>query len=500
MSCLRLLTLGFVLAWIPAVSSHAETVYYTESPMTLQLIVRQTSLVSETGPDEEGLTVRETTIETHRLGNAEVLEELKQRGIIPRVKGHALVAVWANWPDEAPFKGSAFRLFVRKAGQKDAALSRVPKDVFAITPADWLHERDILRKSGKIASGSDKFEACSELNVLIDDAFGTLLGRDNGGGVYKAPAKSSKPQYLPTAGSMALEGTFGSGGVASGQVAFGPGRFISKADFKPNALPQKTRPGGYYGSWYYSSVSVTGSWLNWQPIPPYIHHFCPLTVAIVLKRQETVPSGQKNRAITRITSSIVPVSELVGGALRSVGDVSDPAGWGLYLHARSDEYASFEDFDLVLAHADGRIYRLPDPEFDLSFARAVAARDEYRDEVRLTGTSRQLAHLTHDRNWLLSADGDYLSLLVTGSADIASRYDAIPEAQDRRETQPVSASLQLFGSYSKAAESGLASVTFTVGAPLAQGDIPAGWASQFPPYVPNTWFGYGYPFSFYEGF
>ena len=458
----------------------AAPAYYTESPVTLQLVFRQTSQPVETGPDESGLVVKETTVESLRLGNTDLLEEMVRRSLIPSVKGHTVVAVWANWPDEKPFAGSAFRLFVRKAGLKQKALVGVPQEIFALSPEDWLHERNISRKTGVIQSGQENFEAYSRLSFGIDDRHGTLLGRDLGGGVFKSPGKSHKPQYLPKPGALSLEGSSGAR-LCSGEIQFGAARFIPGSDFKPGALPKKTSTGGSYG---YSAVSMmaTGRFgLNWYAPPPYVHYFCPLDLALTLKTQEAVPSATKGREITRITSTSFSSADLLRGLLQARG-VSDPAGWAFYLHARSDEYTSLESLELVLGHPDGRIHTLGDAELDLSEARAEAARREYRDGAYIAGDIREFAHLTHDRYWTLP-DGRLFRLLLTGDADIRFRYGSLPAPANSIREQPVSAELRLFGTHSN----GLAEMSFSMGEPLAQSAIPAGWSSLFPPYSPTAY-------------
>ncbi len=475
MSRLRLIILSVLAISSTAPSARAATGYLTESTVTLQLTVQKTSRVIETGPDAEGLVVRETTIESRRLGNHEVLAEMKRRGLIPEVKGHSLVAVWANWPDEAPFKGNAFRFFVRKTGAKAPALTRVPKEVFALTPQDWLHERDIRREAGVITSGSERVEAYSQVALDLGDDEGTFLGADIGGGVFKPAVKKGKLQYLPRPGTVSLDGTLG-GGVSSGQVDFGQARFVAKSDFKPGALPKKTRAGGYYG--WYGSISMNGTGLIPFYIPPFVHYFCPLTAELTLSHQATVPSGENGREVTQIQTTTLTHEALLRGALQAQG-ITDSEGWGLYLHGQSDIYENVEDFDLLVAHSDGRVIRLGEAEFALSYGKAEAARREFRNGVYTFGTIRQLAHLTHNQSWAL-ADRDRLRLLLTGPATIESRFGAIPEAQGLRHVQPVAASLRLFGSYDKDAEGGLARVTFTIGAPLPQTEIPAGWSDAFP--------------------
>lgn len=478
----RLLALVIPLTlWVSCL--HAAPAFYTESPVTLQLTVRSTSLPIRSEPDDTGLIVEETQIESRRLGNADILAEMARRSLIPSAKGHSLVAVWADWPDEKPFKGSAFRLFVRKIGAKQHALAKVPSDVFGITPEDWLRERNILRRSGATKSGTSSFEAYSELSFQTRGVYGTLLGRDTGGGVLKTPPQASWRQYLPRPGSMSLDGIAGAG-VCAGEVAFGQARFIPPSDFQPNALPKNVRAGGIYGHSSSGDVWITMvGW--WRPPPPFVHYFCPLGVTLTLKKEEQVPATEKGREITRISSSEIPLEDLLRGALRNSG-VDDTTGWKFYLHAQSDEYTSLADFDLVVAHADGRIINLGKANFTPSYGKAEAARREYRGEVYLAGTIRTLAHLTHDLSWSLP-DGTTLHLLGTGAADIASRFGPIPEAQNSYDLQPVSASSRLFGSYSKAGESGLMSMSVMIGAPIDQSEIPTGWNMQFPSYQPYFW-------------
>ena len=97
--------------------SAAASIYLTESPVTLAVTLSTTSTPTETGPDADGLVVRETRIETKRLlTEADVLAEMVARNLIPTAEGHVLVAVWAAWSDADPFRGSSFRFFVRKPG------------------------------------------------------------------------------------------------------------------------------------------------------------------------------------------------------------------------------------------------------------------------------------------------------------------------------------------------------------------------------------------------
>jgi hypothetical protein len=308
------------------------------------------------------------------------------------------------------------------------------------------------------------------------------MGRDTGGGVFKTPGKASWLQYLPKAGAMSLDGIAGDG-VCSGEVVFGQARFIPRSDFQPNALPKNVRVGGIYGYSSSGSLSLTMVW--WAPLPPHVHYFCPLSVTLTLKKEESVPTTEDGREITRITSSEISVDDLLLGTLRNHG-VDDTSGWGFYLHARSDEYTSLNKFNLVVAHADGRILYLGKANFSPSYGKAEEARREYRDNVYLAGTTRTLTHLTHDLAWPLP-DGGTVYLLGTGAADIASRFGPIPEAQGAYHLQPVSASSRLFGSYSKSGESGLMSMGVMIGSPIAQSDIPAGWNIQFPRYQPYFW-------------
>jgi hypothetical protein len=476
--------LAFVLPLTLWVSNLvAAPAYYTESAVTLQLTVRSTSLPVRSAPDDTGLIVEETQIESRRLGNADILAELARRSLIPSAKGHSLVAVWADWPDEKPFKGSAFRLFVRKAGAKQHALAKVPSDVFGITPEDWLRERNLLRRSGALKSGTSSFEAYSELSFQARGVYGTLLGRDIGGGVFKTPPQASWLQYLPRPGSMSLDGVAGAG-VCSGEVNFGKARFIPVTDFQPNALPKNVRAGGFYG--YSSSGDLSAISVGWwKAPPPFVNYFCPLGVTLTLKKEERVATTEKGREITRISSSQISLDDLLRGTLRNHG-IDDTTGWGFYLHARSDEYTSLADLGLVVAHADGRILYLGKANFTSSYGKAEEARREYRDGVYLAGTIRTLAHLTHDLSWN-HPDGRTLRLLGTGAADIASRFGPIPEAQNLHHLQPVSATSQLFGSYSTSSESGLMSMSVTIGSPVAQSEIPSGWHTLFPRYRSYFW-------------
>ena len=478
-----------------AFSTRPQTPFYLpESPVTLRLTVQKTGPLVATGPDADGLVVHETEIETIRYGNTDILAAMQQRGLIPQVNGHALVAVWANWPDADPFQGSCYRFFVRKSGTRSQAVLRVPTDLLALQPQRWLHENN-LRITPRHRSGTASYESYSELKVSVSALTGTLLGSDEGGGAFKTPTRrGTLPQYLPTPGALNLSGQI-LNGVATAQIDFGPARFVPRTDFKPNALPKLTGEGHTFGSIITASTSVNFAFLSIQPVP-YVHHFCPVIIETILDRQLTLPTSQPGRQITQIETTTLPHSELLLGALRAQG-VSDPAGWAFYLHARSDDYLRPDDFELVLGHPDGRILQIGTPSLSTSLG-ARSSRNEYLDDKHLSGSEHEQTHTTHDHSWTL-ANGNRLYLDVTGPGEIVSSYGPISESSEQREVIPVSAAFTLFGTYGQldtsqiSVASGLARVSITIGAPLAQTEIPEGWATRFPPYVSVT------PYQSYSG-
>ena len=459
----------------------AQPLYLAESPVKLTVTLHRTSSTTETSPDADGLVVQETRIETQALlTEADVLAEMVARELIPTAEGHALVAVWAAWPDADPFQGSSFRFFVRNLGAKRNAIVKVPVDVLALTPQDWLQNRDLRRLRGGNISGTARYESYSKFEFSVGGHTADLLGRDTGSGLYRSPARYVRNQYLPVPSEMTMSGS-AEGGLMEARLAFGPARFVRRESFPQRALPPDTGSGGWLGSFSGSvSLDFSASWSVWVPTPPppTIEYFCPVSATLVLRHQERGPFASATRDRTRILSSSRTENDLLAGALAEHG-VTDPSGWRLFLHEYGDEYTSFANLRLIAAHSDGRVRELSTtPGLIADYSGAEQSRRTFLNSALQTAQVRRLSHLSHDRDW--QVPGGTLTLLLNGRAEIESSFDIVAELPGVRYHRPDAATFTLYGSYELAGKNGLADVVFTVSPPLAQSELPPAWLNRIP--------------------
>lgn len=458
--------------------SAAASIYLTESPVTLAVTLSTTSTPTETGPDADGLVVRETRIENKRLlTEADVLAEMVARNLIPTAEGHVLVAVWAAWSDADPFRGSSFRFFVRKPGLGRHALVKVPAAVLALTPQDWLQSRDlVLLRKGNV-SGTARYESYSQLKVSVGGRSASLLGRDTGGGLYRSPSRFFRTQYLPAAAELTMSGST-QGGFVEARLGLGPARFVRRDAFAPGALPVNTGSGGWFGSFegMASTLRIAGIsvWDISRPNP--IEYFCPLQATLVLRRQigGAASAGAVDRA--QITSATLTEADLLAEALAGRG-ITDATGWKLFLHDYGDEYESLADLRLIAAHPDGRVLELSvTPRLVPDAAGAEESRRSYLNNVLQTAHTRRIGHLSHDRDW--QVPGGVLSLLLNGRTEVETSFGPVPGLDGVRYERPEAATFNLYGSYELGVENGLAEVVFTLSPPLPQAEIPAAWLNQ----------------------
>lgn len=191
-----------------------------------------------TAPGKNASTIYSAPLETLRLGNREILEDMLADDELPgdSIAGWRIVAIWANWPDANPHAGNGYRFYARRG--RGAATQTVP-----VSP-HYLSIKPLLPAIGyrnavsgeTIVAGAEKFTVYVQTNFAIRGNAGVLTGIETGTGRYVRPAGSESTYYLPGAGKAVLQGTYEvSGeegvGVASGTLSFGASGRVPASDY-----------------------------------------------------------------------------------------------------------------------------------------------------------------------------------------------------------------------------------------------------------------------------
>ena len=483
----KLCALAFAAWVLQSPSDAAQLQVFGEAPVELALTVYSTNPEIITGPDADGITIREAHIIHRILNNADVLAAMQAAKLIPSAKNFTLVAIWANWPDADPFIGNAYRFYVREIRRNTAnTLHRVPSRILSLSPLDWIRAATQISNPRDRATNPERYESYTQLAFDFSEISGTLLGEDTGGGLYKTSvyARSTPNQFLPTASTLKLSGN-GGDGFSSATVNIGSARFIPRSDFIPGSLPARTTEGGSYGGsiCFQSSTFKFAGLANYTPI---IHYFLPLTAEMLLDYEVSLPTIGAKAAKTEIRTTRLTQADLIRGILAD-NDINDPTGWTLYLHVDSKAYTPYQSFDLALGHSDGRIIRIQTRTLaPASYISARAYRYQYRDTLRLSGQQTLLSDVTHEGYWSLENKAT-IHFEANGQAEATSTYGPIPELENERKSQPAAGHIQLFGTYARfgaaGQQSGLAQINLAYAAPVAQYEIPAGWHSIFPSFA-----------------
>ncbi len=221
---MRILSTTVLLAC--AASVHGQDLR-PQSSVTLALTLSFTGAPTSK-PAQNSTTVRSAPLETVRLGNREILQDLLADQLLPTttISGWTVVALWANWPDADPYAGNGYRFFARRGSGANLQTVAIPSSYLSLQPVKATVGYTHTIKDETILGGTETFNVFTETGFGLRGYVGSLGGLHTGSGRYVRPKNSPETYYIPDANKVSLQGVFekaaetGSG-VAAGSLTFG---------------------------------------------------------------------------------------------------------------------------------------------------------------------------------------------------------------------------------------------------------------------------------------
>lgn len=246
---LRRLPLLVLAATACAAGARADTV---QASATLALTLSATGPASEK-VGKSGREIVSAPLETLRLGNRQILEDMLVDGDLPgnSIAGWHIVALWANWPDANPYQGNGYRFFARRGKGKTATLVEISPYRLSLAPLQAAvgYRREFAGEA--LLGGTEKYTVLSQANFGIRGFVGAPIGVHSGTGRFVRAGETV--YYVPGATKVPLNGLFEVAGEELGGVVNGS-LSISAAKRVADAPSQSLG-----GSVNFSSVSVVGT-------------------------------------------------------------------------------------------------------------------------------------------------------------------------------------------------------------------------------------------------
>lgn len=228
-----------------ALTASAQT-SWVEAPVTVTLTAT-TSGEQTLKPGKNNTATRTVPLVTSRLGNKQILEALVANGDIPEITGWRLVAIWADWPDEAPHAGNAYRFFAHKGKGASLQTVPVPPSILALAPLAGAYgvKHTLIGNEQTIIGGTETARIYGELTVSAAGIAASPQGVLTSSGRYVRVAKESLTYFVPGAGKIAVAGLSAESAdvpvhIIGGTVSFGAAKFVKATDY---GMPSGTSTG-----------------------------------------------------------------------------------------------------------------------------------------------------------------------------------------------------------------------------------------------------------------